>query len=212
MTEMIITERNTYRKTESAHCHTVDKEMATCTQGVPKVYPRCTQALGRLMSMLRVWLEAAWKQPRRSLEYAYALPTLRLRSAVMLIFMMVVGVNEALAEDDYSGTYYIANYKLEENSGYYSTSNLTKNYYLCPTEGYVFFQSPKNYSTSDTGMPFLTTYKARNHADYDLRKMVWIIKKSGDYYTIQHALTGKYITYNEQIQGTSNAGRMRFHL
>ena len=140
------------------------------------------------------------------------MPTLCLRSAVMVILMMVVGVNEALAQDGYSGTYYIANYKLEENSGYYKTDNLPKNFYLCPTEGYVFFQSPKNYSTSDTGMPFLTTYKARNHADYDLRKMVWIIKKSGDYYTIQHALTGKYITYNDQIQGTSNAGRMRFHL
>jgi hypothetical protein len=125
---------------------------------------------------------------------------------------MTLGATNAWAQTDYSGTYYIANYKLEENSGYYSTSDLTKNYYLCPTEGYVFFQSPKNYSASDTGMPFLTTYKARNHADYDLRKMVWIIKKSGDYYTIRHALTGKYITYNEQIQGTSNAGRMRFHL
>lgn len=44
MTEMIITERNTYRKTESARCHTVDKEMATCTQGVPKVYPSSRQA------------------------------------------------------------------------------------------------------------------------------------------------------------------------
>ena len=59
MTEMIVTERNTYRKTESAHCHTVEKEMARRTQGVAKVYPRCTQALGRLMSMLRVWLEYA---------------------------------------------------------------------------------------------------------------------------------------------------------
>ena len=135
-----------------------------------------------------------------------------LRSLFLLFTLMTLGATNGWAQDDYSGVYYIANYKLEENSGYYSTSDLTKNYYLCPTEGYVFFQSPKNYSASDTGMPFLTTYKARNHADYDLRKMVWIIKKSGDYYTIRHALTGKYITYNEQIQGTSNAGRMRFHL
>ena len=135
-----------------------------------------------------------------------------IKNILFLTVLLTVGATSALAQDDLPGTYYIANYKLEENSGYYSTSNLTKNYYLCPTEGYVFFQSPKNYSTSDTGMPFLTTYKARNHDDYDLRKMVWIIKKSGDYYTIQHALTGKYITYNDQIQGTSNAGRMRFHL
>ncbi len=44
MTEMIITERNTYCETKPARCHTVDKEMATCTQGVPKVYPSSRQA------------------------------------------------------------------------------------------------------------------------------------------------------------------------
>ena len=70
MTEMIVTERNTYRKTESAHCHTVDKEMARCTQGVGKVYPRCTQALGKLMSMLRSSLGAGKEQLRSSLGYA----------------------------------------------------------------------------------------------------------------------------------------------
>lgn len=59
MTEMIVTERNTYSETEPARCHTVDKEMARCTQGVGKVYPRCTQALGKLMSMLRSSLGAA---------------------------------------------------------------------------------------------------------------------------------------------------------
>ena len=44
MTEMIVTERNTYRKTESAHCHTFEKEMARRRQGVPKVYPSSRQA------------------------------------------------------------------------------------------------------------------------------------------------------------------------
>ena len=58
MTEMIVTERNTYRKTESARCHNEEREMARCTQGVGKVYPRCTQALSRLMSMLRSSLQA----------------------------------------------------------------------------------------------------------------------------------------------------------
>ena len=72
MTEMIVTERNTYSETESAHCHTVDKEMARCTQGVGKVYPRCIQVLGKLMSMLRSSLGAGKEQLRRSLEYAYS--------------------------------------------------------------------------------------------------------------------------------------------
>ena len=44
MTEMIVTERNTYRKIESTHCHTEEREMARCTQGVPKVYPSSRQA------------------------------------------------------------------------------------------------------------------------------------------------------------------------
>ena len=44
MTEMIVTERNTYSKTESAHCHTFAKEMARRRQGVPKVYPSSRQA------------------------------------------------------------------------------------------------------------------------------------------------------------------------
>ena len=86
----------------------VTRLMATCTQGATKVYPRCTQALGRLMSMLRSSLGAA-KEHQRSTKGApkehqrstkgalWSMPTLCLRSAVMLILMMVVGVNEALA-------------------------------------------------------------------------------------------------------------------
>ena len=54
--------------------------MARCTQGVAKVYPRCSQALAILMSMLRVWLEYAWKQPRVWLEYAYSMPTVCLET------------------------------------------------------------------------------------------------------------------------------------
>ena len=41
----------TYRHTKQ-----VTRMLATCSQGVAKVYPRCSQALGRLMSMLRVCL------------------------------------------------------------------------------------------------------------------------------------------------------------
>ena len=54
---MTHTMNTTYRHTKQ-----VTRMMARCSQGVAKVYPRCTQALGRLMSMLRVWLEYASKQ------------------------------------------------------------------------------------------------------------------------------------------------------
>ena len=119
ITEMIVTERNTYCKTESAHCHTVDKEMAKCSQGVPKVYPRCTQALGRLMSMLRVWLEAAWKQLRSSLEYAYneitahSLTRLRL-VIIMLLALMTLGASNAFGV---TITYHIINLGQLDNNG-----------------------------------------------------------------------------------------------
>ena len=124
MTEMIITERNTYRKTESAHCHTVDKEMATCTQGVPKVYPRCTQALGRLMSMLRVWLEAAWKQPRRSLEYAYNEITAHSLTRLCLVIIMLLALMTLGATNAFGVTitYHIINLgRLDDNGNITAT-------------------------------------------------------------------------------------------
>ena len=120
-TEMIITERNTYCETKPARCHTVDKEMATCTQGVPKVYPRCTQALGRLMSMLRVWLEYAWSMARVWQEYAYAMPTRRL-VIIMLLALMTLGATNAFGV---TITYHIINMGQLDNTGQL-TSNRTE--------------------------------------------------------------------------------------
>ena len=206
ITEMIVTERNTYRKTESAHCHTVEKEMAKCSQGVPKVYSRCTQALGRLMSMLRSSLGAGKEQLRSSLEYAYALPTLCLHSAVMVILMMVVGVNEALAQTDYSGTYYIG------SNGWSSGNN--DNYYLCPTEGWCYYKATNDFTSEANDTPFLTTYQVKKKAGYDKSKAIWIVEKHPtlDYYYIKNAVDGRYIVFNDKINTTSNEDRMRVHL
>ena len=228
MTEMIVTERNTYRKTESAHCHTVKSEMARCTQGVGKVYPRCTQALGKLMSMLRSSLGAGKEQLRSSLEYAYALPmlrlryayampTLRLRSAVMLIFMMVVGVNEALAQTDYSGTYYIASVSKrsagKDNTYTYNINNPANNYYLCPTEGWCSYKATDDFEAGDNGQPFLTTYKCRAGGEDDAKKAIWVIEKApnSEFYYIKQWKTGKYLVSSGQIN-TAGIDRMRVHL
>ena len=233
MTEMIVTERNTYRKTESAHCHTVDKEMATCTQGVPKVYPRCPQALGRLMSMLRSSLGAAKEQLRSSLEYAYneILASLRWQASraratahsltrflrlcgckraklerrlvITVVMMMVLGVTNVWAQTDYSGTYLIKSV---------SVNQLTAgDYYICPTEGWIYYYTGTNsFTETDNGQPFLTTYQCKT-GGYDLRKAVWKIEKSGDYYTIKHVIDGKYMVYNGKISN-ANEGRIRVHL
>ena len=207
----------------------VTRLMATCTQGATKVYPRCTQALGRLMSMLRSSLGAGKEQLRSSLGAAkehqrstkgapkehqrstkgapWSMPTLCLRSAVMVILMMVVGVNGALAQDNYSGTYYIRS--TGKNA---SNTNL---YYLCPTENWYFYEATNKYAETDNGYPFLTTYKIKAHDDYDISKAVWSIEKhpsETDCYYIKQLKTGRYLVSNGQITGSSNANRVRVHL
>ena len=196
----------------------VTRLMATCTQGATKVYPRCTQALGRLMSMLRSSLGAgkehqrstkgAPKEHQRSTKGApWSMPTLCLRYAVMVILMMVVGVNGALAQDDLSGTYYIRS--TGKNA---SNTNL---YYLCPTENWYFYQATNNYAETDNGYPFLTTYIIKAHDDYDISKAVWSIEKhpsETNCYYIKQLKTGRYLVSNGQITGSSNANRVRVHL
>ena len=109
-------------------------------------------------------------------------------------------------EADYSGTYYIG-------SVGYKEANTTTNYYLCPTEGWCYYQATDNFTGTDNGMPFLTTYQCRDGV-YDVRKAIWVVDKSGEteYYTIKRALDGKYIVFNGQIRTTSNSDRMRVHV
>ena len=217
MTEMIITERNTYRKTESAHCHTVDKEMATCTQGATKVYPRCTQALGRLRSSLGAGKEqlrsslgaakehqrstkgAPKEHPRSTLGALWSMPTLCLRYAVMVILMMVVGVNGALAQTNYSGTYYIKS-GVNDKEGEVTEDKAL--FYLCPANNNT--QNLDN----EFGKPFLTTHKAEE----DMSNFVWrVVKKENEnsYYII-HDKDGKYLTINGPIDKEEH--RRRVHL
>jgi len=210
MTEMIVTERNTYCETKPAHCHTVDKEMARCTQGVGKVYPRCTQALDRLMSMLRVCLEYAWKQPRVWLEAAW--------SITLLLTLMTFGATNALAlTTDYSGTYYIASVSKrsegKDNTYTYNINNPANNYYLCPTEGWCSYQATNDFAAGDNGQPFLTTYKCRDGVYDDATKAIWVIEKAPntEFYYIKQWKTGKYLVSSGQIN-TAGIDRMRVHL
>lgn len=131
-----------------------------------------------------------------------------LRLVVSLLLMMVVGVGSAWGQD-YSGTYYIG------SVGYKSAST-SDNFYLCPTEGWCYYQATNDFTGTDNGMPFLTTHKCRGDANYNVRKAVWTIEKApapnSDYYYIKQALTGKYLTSNGTIRTTNNADRMRVHL
>ena len=130
-----------------------------------------------------------------------------LRTLCLLFLMVVNGGGIVWGQTtDYSGTYYIGAVS-------HSTESTTNNFYLCPTEGYYYYQSTSPYYTDvDNGMPFLTTYKCRSTEGYDERKALWVIEKhpSLDCYYIKHAIDGNYLTYNAGF--FSNKGRVRFHL
>ena len=184
------------------------------------------------MSMLRVWLEAAWSMARVWLEYAYSIfiTTLRLtldditarrsrdygssltslRLAISLLLMLTLGSSSVWGQD-YSGVYYIASVN-------YNAGTTADNYYLCPTEGWCYYQATDDFTGTDNGQPFLTTYKCRSAAYHSGKPndAIWIIEKApapnSSYYYIRQASTGKYLTSNGTIRTTNNADRMRVHV
>ena len=127
---------------------------------------------------------------------------------LLFLTMLIVGIVGAWGQTDYSGVYYIG-------SVGYNAANTTTNYYLCPTEGWCYYQATNDFTDSDNGMPFLTTYQCRNGV-YDAQKAVWTIEKApapnSDYYYIRQALTGRYLTSNGEIRTTNNKDRLRVHL
>lgn len=138
--------------------------------------------------------------------------TSKLMSTLLLLLLMVLGgAVEAWGQTDYSGVYYLSGNNQGTNS--YNVDNTTTNYYLCPTENWIFYQATDNFTTSDNGQPFLTTYQYRN-GTYDHTKAVWVIVKhptQNNYYII-HAKDGKYMTANGGITGSKSANRIRVHL
>ena len=128
--------------------------------------------------------------------------------SIILLLLMLFGSTSVWGQTDYSGTYYIA-------SVGYNVANTTTNYYLCPTEGWCYYQATDDFTGTDNDMPFLTTYQCRNGV-YDATKAVWIIEKApapnSSYYYIRQAITGRYLTSNGTISTTGNADRMRIHL
>ncbi len=132
-----------------------------------------------------------------------------LHTLCLLLLMLVLGSEMAWGQTDYSGVYYIA-------SNGYNASNTTSNYYLCPTEGWCYYDytTQDDFTSQDNGKPFLTTYKCRDGVYNVNEKAVWIVEKhpTQNYYYIKRAFDGKYIVFNGQIRTTTNADRMRVHL
>lgn len=129
----------------------------------------------------------------------------------------------AWAQTDYTGIYYIANAiwngdhdatnEPQHEYYWYNVNTPEYNWYLVPgadpqqnNKEDAYYSS--NYSTTpgDPEMPFLTTYRTNRD-----NNSIWIIKKTGNYYYIIHALTGKYVKYEPPYTG-SNAHRKAIHL
>ena len=130
---------------------------------------------------------------------------LKLRVFILPLLLAFLGTTGAWGQD-YSGTYYIG-------SVGYNSANTTTNYYLCPTEGWCYYQPTDDFTGTDNGMPFLTTYTCRDGV-YDASKAVWIVEKhpTQNYYYFKRALDGKYMVSNGTIRTTGNADRLRVHL
>lgn len=131
------------------------------------------------------------------------------------LLLCVLGVKA----QDYTGIYYIASggKAAGNGSGYtYNSSNPANNFYLCPTEGWCFYQATNDFTGTDNGQPFFTTYKCRT-SDYhngNPSDAIWTIEKApnSSYYYIKQTSTGKYMLSNGQIRTSTNADRIRVHL
>ena len=108
-----------------------------------------------------------------------------------------------------SGTYYIGTIG-------YNASTPAKNFYLCPTEGWCYYEATDDFTGTDNGMPFITTYNCKTNGYHsgNSSDAVWYVEKhpTQNYYYIKQASTGRYLTSNGEIRTTGNPDRMRVHL
>ena len=139
--------------------------------------------------------------------------------------------SRSIDPDDFSGVYYIAYF----GNNKYDPSNPanTNNHYWCPVDctgdWKAWFQyypdddagndtKADTYSkTENTGMEFLTTYRFKNDNNYNSQNAMWAITKHetiANGYYFQHLATGKYLTMNGYMNGTTSIGqnRLRVHL
>ncbi len=177
---------------------------------------------------LAILFEYGWSMARVWLEYGYTMAT-RLRYAMMLVLLMAVGIGDAWAQQDLSGVYYIASDNTAKGHTGVTYSNATddsEKFYLVPAANPVaedntfsgaYYSPNYNSENGDPEKPFLTTYYTNKD-----NNSVWIVKKTGDYYHVIHAITGKYVIYevplpnvpnsNNNADETKNGKRKTMHL
>ena len=134
-----------------------------------------------------------------------------LKNAVIMLLLLILGSAGAWGQD-LSGYYYLAfPGKVNTPSLGYNPSTPANNYYLCPTEDYLYYKATNQCTTEDNGQPFMTTYICRNGV-YDADKAVWQLIKhtlnGQDYYYVKHVIDNKYLVFNGKVAGN----RLRAHL
>ena len=140
----------------------------------------------------------------------YVSSVTRLRLVISLLLILTLGSGNVWGQD-YSGVYYIG-------TAGYNANTPTNNFYLCPTEGWIYYKPDDKWSDDGTTYPnpFLTTYKCKtnNYHSGNSTDAIWYVEKhpTQNYYYIRHASDDKYVISNGQIDGTENANRMRVHL
>lgn len=69
-----------------------------------------------------------------------------------------MGTGSAFAQTDYSGTYYIASdYQNPSNKvRQYDPNTLENNYYLCPSDGWIYYKPENDWSADGTAYPNYT--------------------------------------------------------
>ena len=139
-----------------------------------------------------------------------------IRSAIALLLMLTLGSGSVWGQTDYSGTYYIASDYKSGSTYQYDSNNLNNNYYLCPSDGWIYYKKENNWTADKASSdgPFLTTFKCRTDA-YNtyggMNNATWVISKHGNYYAFYHTGTNKHMVLSGQISGCG-ADRMRVHL
>ena len=200
-----------------------------CKKQVTRLMAGSSHTLAILMSKLRVSLEAAWKQPRVCLEYAYSEITAHaqrdygssvtiLRLVVSLLLMLTLGSGSVWgATINFNlpnGYYYLGNDAGDNGVPAYDASDFNANFYMCPA--YSATVNEQNYLGGDSEKPLITTFKSFFDADKNQGKTyswaVWYIEAAtGDnagYFYIKHRDSGQYLIANDNTLPKANRRRV----
>ena len=134
--------------------------------------------------------------------------TTTIRSAIAMLLMLTLGSGSVWGQTHpYAGVWYMT---VKKNTAYYMVPAANPQ---VTTANHVnedaFFSSDYSTQEGDPEKPFITTY----HTSGDLNS-IWIfvpVSDEDNYYYIVHALTGKYVKYQQYLSG-NNARRKYVHL